>query len=429
MIFIFYFGFLLFSIFLCSNIENENISKIKDSSSTKAEKPSPKSSLRFKALFSDRIFESNPLTLAFLSRKLPNEIGEMIAGWDHDKGIQDAYEIVINKLELSHREREKLNFYSNDFLGKLFSIVEKKKTEFSNNNLFWNELERLLLKVILHLNQKKINPSSPTFKEALKNIQNINSIIQEKSDSSSIPSNLDFENLEFSKFDIYLLDSEFFYHSSHLALRFADALEYFYSPLLSSIKDEEVKNEITCEKFQIKFSINGNSNDNPLFEAFIVKYDIEKQMKNCLLYNLEPNYSRLPDDSTNRVKRITELINDLRESKSIECLIDNPSMEFASKSIMKSIFLNKRTVPIVGNANLYKFLQRMKDVDLLKNENIQAIARFKFSSPDPNNWDLGLYRTYLEEYSRKSIPIKEREFINECLELFNPSSLGSNPAE
>lgn len=326
------------------SIINNEMSII-ESSLIKTEKPFPESlHSRFKMkLFAGRMIKYNIDHLEVLLKLFPDEILKEIAEYDYDDRVQNAYDKVMNKLKLSLKERKNLNFYSgNDFLERLELTVVSHSDKFPKFDLFWADLTRLIFKNIVYLKQEGMIEA--TDKELLKTrnlISSIIFIISEKS-HSDISINFNPRTMNIHDFSSDLLNSEFFEHAEFLAHCFANALEYFYSPLFDSEKQkkngmemEKMIDEITCEEFKMKFFDNGNPNKNILLKYFMIRFDYRGRLiRACLESNTQPNYSKISKEI------IKEIKNDIKELrlKGIEHFIkDIPSMVFGNDPIMKFI--------------------------------------------------------------------------------------------
>lgn len=375
-------------------------------------------SLKFKSKFSpERIPEFN-LIFKTLSGTITETIVERIIEYNYDDPVQDVYEIVTNKLELSQKEKENLDFYNDDFLEKLDFIIKTRAT-FPLLDLFWYDLEKLLFKLILYLKQKMINATDDRLAEASKNIQSILSIALKNSCSNTLPE-FNLKTMKISDFNYPLLKSEIFEHFKSLSYRFADALEYFYSPLFAKeVKGKEEMNldEITCEKFKTKFFENGDPDTDLLFKYFLIDHSF-KEIKKCLEFNIQPDYSKI---NTELMKlKIKNKINQSKLANILHFLTDH-DLKYSSNLIMKFISSNGKKVLVASEYDLYEFLQRMRDAELFEKEKIKAIV--EFMNEDHYEWNLLHYEYYLRRFGKKingnDPTIKERDFINKCLGLFD----------
>lgn len=427
-------GFFLNSFLLGSNINNKDDSTLQslqintqdsleiDSFLSNETNKLSLESLHLKSkvnLYSEKPIKYNPNLFQILSDIFPNVIAEEIVEYNHAKHLQEIYDKVMNKLDLLKEERDKLDFYSKDFLIELASITERKKNKFARLDLFWMDLRRLLFKNILYLKQEKlIDATKDEFKKASIDIYSLDLIIWENTRLYP-PLKLDLENINLHDFGHDLLNSEFFEHSDHLAARFVHALEYFYSPLINKgqkLKDGE---EITCEKFKAKFFENGNLDTDILLKFFMIHCDIRgRLLKACLESNTQPDYSKIDKESIEEIKND---INQLRGSKGIRHFINIPGIRHANNSIMNFVYLNNIKISIVDKIDLYQFLQRMKETGLLQREKIEKITIIRNLTILIDQWDLGLYESLLRKCD-DTIFLDIRagfDFVNECLKLFD----------
>lgn len=344
---------------------------------------------------------------------------------DYSVSLRDVYNKIIDKLNSLQEKRIELNFYSNDFLEKLALIIKNIKTKFSIMHLLWADIGKLLFKHFIYLKGKMIKATNEEFEKVSKSIQSIVSMI-DRNVNPIITYNFDFKTMNIKNFNSDLLKSEFFEQSDELAPRFAAALEYFYSPIISEeIEKGEIK-EITCEKFKMEFFENGNSDNDILLQFFMDKYDSRgKLIRLCLESNIQPDYSKISKESINKIK------NDIIElrSKGVLHFTKIPSILYATNSVMRFILSNNEKVFISDEISLYQFLQRMEEAELLKKENIESLFEFendlfKWNSKQSDNvfskWDPKKFESFLLDYGRHpSTNIDQRELFNKCLSLFN----------
>lgn len=350
----------------------------------------------------------------------PQNVIQNIIGYNHNQQTQDAYDKVMDKLEISQKERKELNFYSSSFLEKFALVLRDKEQKFPKLNLFWRDSEKLLFKKIVHLKEDKtiFYASKTEFEEASKDIQSILFIISKKV-YLNISFHFDLKTMIIQDFHPELLKSEFLENARYLIPRFVDALEYFYSPLW-----KEGRQTVDCESFKMRFFLNGNLDTDVLFKYFIIKFDLGgRMMKACVEHGTRPNYRKLSKKPGIK-SWIKNDIDRLKKFEKIENFIGIPNMDYATNSIMNLIYSTKSKVSIRSEGELYRFLQRMKEAGLLQKEQIKEIAEFKCYEVGQYHWNLYSFNSLLENYRKyHSNTATERDFCNECLGLFRQSLL------
>lgn len=349
---------------------------------------------------------------------------ERMKEYGHGKHVQDAYNKVMKKLQLSGNKRKDLEFCNLNFFEKLIPEINSKKFKFPQFNLFWGDLTKLFFKHILYLKQKEIQNGISVIENNLKKIQSLVSIICENY-FQFIPCNFqNFKTMNAYQFDLEFLNSEFFEHSNYLASRFADALNYFYSPLFhkegkrEEIDKEKIK-EITCQEFRDKFFENGNPNNDILLNFFMTYYDYRgRVIRICLESNIKIDYLDTSEES------IKEIENDIKElkSKGVEHFTGIPTMKYATNSIMNFILLNRRKIFIKDKVELVHFLQRIAEANMANTEKIKGIVEFKSNDSSPDRWNEEIFESYLIDYGKNGTP-DECNFCNKILSSFELPSI------
>lgn len=88
----------------------------------------------------------------------PINLADLIKGYEYSNPIEDLYERVMKRLELTKDQEIKLNFNNNDFARQFYSVLSSRlssrEISFSMNDFFWYDLSRLLFKWMIHTRER-----------------------------------------------------------------------------------------------------------------------------------------------------------------------------------------------------------------------------------------------------------------------------------
>lgn len=203
----------------------------------------------------------------FKIASFPPKIIEIIQGYEYDKPLDHLFKNVMSKLVKSKRKWRKLDFYTEEFPHILLKIVNAKKDSLPKLNLFWSDLQRLLFKWIIAMNQKTFYNLKFIMKTS-KAIRSLDLIIKNNQELNFL---IDF-NLEsmynFNSFIFVNLINCELLENPHIFSLFASIVYDFYV------------NGISCREVENKY-FGGYFSKNILLKIMIPLYDPYLELSNC----------------------------------------------------------------------------------------------------------------------------------------------------
>lgn len=326
----------------------------------------------------------------------PKDVANLIGRYMRDFSLEELYEKVMDALGISIDKRRNLNVYGNYFLIHLNNLLSASKLHFYPMHIFWNDLSRLLFKLIIRIKQKSYMEIDRINLEAI--IQNVKSIINMIEDKSGktfpFNENFEFDRKKEGNLELFL-NAEFLDNHYQLFPLFTFAIERFYKMEIEKAFD------VSCTDLENTHFNQGN--ENIILKYLIVMYDPKESMRACLIKNdfKLDQFKHCPSN-----EEITQSYLDnlrVKGPKNLELL----NMGYVNKSIIEFFLFNDKQFQISGPLYLSILLKELKRSKLLSKQTIIKICGFKIDD-DQRRSSFKLDHLKFKEYLNISI---SREYI------------------
>lgn len=204
----------------------------------------------------DRFLELNKVL-----KNLPLDVNGIISNYEYIDPVVIIQDHIMTSLSVPQEERDKLNFYSNDFPIQLEQMLELKKEKISVLDPFLYDLSTLLFKWIIHIRENYFDDES-NFNRLLNFTISMSSMIHSKG-HSDFPMNLNTYSMESKSVSRFLsmMNCELAENPRNSFLTFGSIIEEFY-----------VNGNSDCDKLIDKY-FNGHINKNILLKYMIYFHD------------------------------------------------------------------------------------------------------------------------------------------------------------
>lgn len=336
----------------------------------------------------------------FNQRAVGIEMGKIVEDYNHnDLGLKHVYDRLIKDLNLSQKERSKLNFYSSNLVKNLIPIIN-----FPSYWPGWHSLVKFLFKWMVYKREEAISESNEMiFEESINDLKSIASIIKANG-IMDMPINFNFQSMNAYDFQVFnsLIRCEFL-ENHHLFRSLSDAIRDFRDNVNKS-------KEIACQLLKGNF-FNGHFDSDIRFKYLILFHSPIKEMRDCILKDDSQSMS-IPRHSPN-------LSNNQITRKYLENLIIKEPKNFALDLFHDQNYLTRSALIFLQNSDqrfeikegyhIFRLLKLLNRENSLTWKMVKSLVGFRIDD-ESLEWNQDKFDFFVEEF-------KNSKYIDEVTEF------------